>query len=271
VKLQGRVALITGAGSGLGREIALTFAREGARIAVNDVRRETAQAVCDEIRRAGGEALALRADVSDSVEVAAMFEQLVDQCGRLDILVNNAGIAVMTDAVKAKSGELIQQTLSGQRPTESVGATRHMTDAQWRRTLAIHLDGTFCCTREALKIMEPQRSGKIINMASIAGLLGLAIAPDYCAAKAGIIGFTKAVAREVAACGIYVNAIAPGFIDTPLLDPLDETMKMMIVVQTPLGRLGTPQEVAAVALYLASDESSFTIGQVISPNGGLYI
>ena len=271
MKLQGRIALVTGAGSGLGREIALTFAREGARVAVNDVRRETAEAVGEEIRRAGGESLAWRADVADSVEVAAMFAELVERWGRLDILVNNAGIAVMSDEVKAKSAELVQQTLGGQRPAESIGATRTMTDAQWRRTLAIHLDGTFCCTREALKIMEPQRSGKIINMASIAGLLGLAIAPDYSAAKAGIIGFTKAVAREVAACGIHVNAIAPGFVDTPLLDALDETMKMMVTMQTPLGRLGTPREVAAVALHLASDESSFTIGQVISPNGGLYI
>ncbi len=143
-----------------------------------------------------------------------------------------------------------------------------MSDSQWRRTLSIHLDGTFYCTREALKIMEPKGSGRIINMASIAGTTGLLGAPDYSAAKAGIIGLTKAVAREVIGRGIYVNAIAPGYIDTPLLDMLTEPMRQVLIAQTPLGRLGTPQEVAALALYLASDESTYTVGQVISPNGG---
>jgi len=271
MKLRGRVALVTGGGSGLGREIALTFAREGAQVAVNDVRRESAQKVCAEIEKLGTKTLALPADVSDSVEVAAIFEQLAETWGRIDILVNNAGIAVMTEEVKAKAREQTAAMMNGQRPTESVGATRGMTDAQWRRTLSIHLDGTFYCTREALRRMEAQGSGKIINMASIAGLTGLAGAPDYSAAKAGIIGLTKAVAKEVAMRGIYVNAIAPGFIDTPLLDVMDETAKAMIPFQTPLGRLGQPAEIAAVALYLASEESSYTIGQVISPNGGYYI
>lgn len=271
MKLRGRIALVTGAGSGLGREIALTFAREGARVAVNDVRREAAQTVCAEIEKVGADALALPADVSDSVEVAGIFEQLSESWGRLDILVNNAGIAVMTDEVRARGREQMTAMLSGQRPSESVGATRSMTDAHWRRTLSIHLDGTFYCTREALKLMEAQGSGRIINMASIAGLTGLAGTPDYSAAKAGIIGLTKSVAKEVAMRGIYVNAIAPGFVDTPLLDVMDDTMKAMIPLQTPLGRLGQPQEIAAVALYLACDDSSFTVGQVISPNGGYYI
>jgi 3-oxoacyl-[acyl-carrier protein] reductase len=161
--------------------------------------------------------------------------------------------------------------MSGQRPTQTVCATRMMTDSQWRRTISIHLDGTFYCMRAALELMEKQGSGKIINMASIAGLTGLAGTPDYSAAKAGIIGLTKSVAKEVAMRGIYVNAIAPGFIDTPLLDMMDDSMKMMIPFQTPIGRLGQPSEIAAVALYLASDDSSFTLGQVISPNGGYYI
>lgn len=271
MKLQGRVALVTGGGSGLGREIALTFAREGAQVAVNDVRREAAEAVCAEIEKIGSRALPLIADVSDSVEVAGIFEQLADTWSRLDILVNNAGIAIMTDEVKANAAKQMQAILSGQRPTETVGATRMMTDAQWRRTISIHLDGTFYCTRAALAMMEPQGSGKIINMASIAGTTGLGGSPDYSAAKAGIIGLTKSVAKEVAVRGIYVNAIAPGFIDTPLLDVMSEPMKAMIPFQTPLGRLGRPEEIAAVALYLAAEESSFTIGQVISPNGGYYI
>jgi 3-oxoacyl-[acyl-carrier protein] reductase len=271
MKLAGRVALITGAGSGLGREIALCFAREGARIAVNDVRRESAERVAKEIEAAGSPALVLAADVSDSVEVRALFEALVETWGTLDILVNNAGIAMISQAVKANFGEMVAAALSGSRPAQSIGATRTMLDSQWRRTLSVHLDGTFYCTREALAIMEAKGSGKIINMASIAGTTGLLGSPDYSAAKAGIIGFTKAVAREVIGCGIYVNAIAPGYIDTPLLDVLDEPMKQMILLQTPIGRLGTPHEVAAAALYLASDESSYTVGQVLSPNGGAHI
>jgi 3-oxoacyl-[acyl-carrier protein] reductase len=270
-KLAGRVALVTGAGSGLGREIALTFAREGAKVAINDIRRDGAEGVAQEIRAAGGEAMTLIADVSDSVEVRAIFEQLIEAWTTVDILVNNAGIAVVSDEVKSNFGRVLGEVLSGGRPTTSVGATRTMLDSQWRRTLSIHLDGTFYCTREALKIMEPKGAGKIINMASVAGTAGLPTSPDYSAAKAGIIGFTKAVAREVIGRGIYVNAIAPGFIDTPLLDMMDETMKRMVALQSPIGRLGTPPEVAAVALYLASDDSSYTVGQVISPNGGYYM
>ncbi len=271
MKLDGRIALITGAGSGLGREMALTFAREGANIAINDIRREGAERVAQEVKAAGRDAMTLVADVSDSVEVRAMFEQLAERWARLDVLVNNAGIAVVSEEVKSNFNEALAETLSTGRATRSVGATRTMLDSQWRRTLSIHLDGTFYCTREALKLMEPKGAGKIINMASVAGTAGLLGSPDYSAAKAGIIGFTKSVAREVISRGIYVNAIAPGFIDTPLLDMMDETMKRMIALQCPIGRLGTPEEVAAVALYLASDDSSYTVGQVLSPNGGYHM
>jgi 3-oxoacyl-[acyl-carrier protein] reductase len=271
MKLRDRVALVTGAGSGLGRAIALAFAQEGARVAINDVQRDAAERVVQTICDSGGTAMALIADVSDSVEVGAIFEALVDKWGTIDILVNNAGIAVMSDAVKARIVQRATETMSSGRSSVALGATESMTDSQWRRTLSIHLDGTFYCTREALRIMEPQRSGKIINMASIAGLTGILGAPDYSAAKAGIIGLTKAVAREVITLGIHVNAIAPGYVDTPLLDALDAPMKALIVGQTPIGRLGTPAEIAAVAVHLASDESSFTVGQVISPNGGYCI
>jgi 3-oxoacyl-[acyl-carrier protein] reductase len=268
MKLAGRVALITGAGSGLGREIALTFAREGAKIAVNDVNSEAAAGVVSEIERRGGAARAFIADVSDSVEVAAIFEHLVDLWGCVDILVNNAGMALLSDEVKANFHAVVQEMLTTGRASTSVAATRMMTDAQWRRTISVHLDGTFYCTREALKVMEPRRYGKVINMASVAGTVGLVGSPDYSAAKGGIIALTKSIAREVIGSGVYVNAIAPGYVDTPLLNVMDETMKRMAVAQTPIGRLGTPAEIAAVALYLASDESSFTVGQVISPNGG---
>jgi NAD(P)-dependent dehydrogenase (short-subunit alcohol dehydrogenase family) len=271
-RLGGKFAIVTGASRGIGRAIALELAREGAKVALNYQSNEAlAEAVAAEIRAGGGECMLARANVADSGEARGLIKMVVDAWGRLDILVNNAGIAVMSDGVKANFRQMMAETLGGDRPTQSIGATRTMTDSQWRRTISVHLDGTFYCTREALAVMEPQGSGKIINMASIAGTTGLLGSPDYSAAKAGIIGLTKAVAREVIGRGISVNAIAPGFIDTPLLDMMDEPMKQMIVLQTPIGRLGTAQEVAAVALYLASADSGFTVGQVISPNGGYWM
>jgi 3-oxoacyl-[acyl-carrier protein] reductase len=251
--------------------MALTFAREGATIAVNDVNKETAAATVQAVTGLGGRARAYIADVSDSVEVASMFEHLADELGTLDVLVNNAGVAILSDEVKRNSAAAMQEMLTTGKPSTALAATRSMGDAQWRRTLSIHLDGTFYCMREALKIMEPRRRGKIINMASIAGTTGLPGSPDYSAAKGGIIALTKSVAKEVIAQGVYVNAIAPGYIDTPLLNVMDEPMRQMVILQTPMGRLGTPAEIAALALYLASAESSYTVGQVISPNGGFYI
>lgn len=268
MKLKERVALITGAGSGLGRAMARSFASEGARVAINDISRDAANRVVTELVAAGREAMALVADVSDSVEVRAMFEELAERWGHLDILVNNAGIATISDSVKTNMAIRAMELAGTGTSATAIAATRTMSDSQWRRTLSIHLDGTFYCTREALAIMEPRGSGRIINMASIAGTCGLAGSPDYSAAKAGIIGLTRSVAREVISSGVFVNAIAPGFVDTPLLDMLDEPMKGALALQIPIGRLGTPDEVAAVALFLASDDSSYFVGQVISPNGG---
>jgi 3-oxoacyl-[acyl-carrier protein] reductase len=271
MKLKSKVALITGAGSGLGREIALAFAREGCAVGVNDIRAEAAEAVVAELRAAGGEASALPCDVADSRAVHKMIAKHMGDFQSLDILVNNAGIAFVEEHVKQNLVAMIQEVVTTSRTTRSVEATKTMEDGHWRRTLAIHLDGTFYCTREALKIMEFNGWGSIINMASIAALTGIMGAPDYSAAKAGIVGFTKSVAREVIGRGIRVNAIAPGYIDTPLLDPFPDLMKQMIVAQTPAGRLGTAAEVAATAVFLASDDSSFFVGQVLSPNGGLYM
>lgn len=268
MKLEGRIALITGAGSGLGREIALTFAREGARIAVNDLHRDAAEDVARQIQSTGTNAMPLAADVSDSVEVRAMFEELTGRWQGLDILVNNAGMVLVTEDTKRR---LAQAAVDPPGAATPIGATSGMTDSQWRRTLSVHLDGTFYCTREALAVMEARRSGRIINMASIAGTTGLLGFADYSAAKAGIIGFTKAVAREAIASGVYVNAIAPGFIDTPLLDVMDSAMRQATLARIPIGRLGTAAEVAALALYLASDDSTYMVGQVISPNGGYAI
>ncbi len=271
MKLKSKVALITGAGSGLGREIALAFAREGCAVGVNDIRPEAADAVVAELRAAGAEASPLPCDVADSRAVHKMFAKHMGDFQSLDILVNNAGIAYAEEHVKKNLELMIQDTMTSGRVTRSAEATKTMEDGQWRRTLSIHLDGTFYCTREALKIMEFNGWGNIINMASLASLTGIVGAPDYSAAKAGIVGFTKSVAREVIGRGIRVNAIAPGYIDTPLLDPFPELMKQVIVAQTPAGRLGTPAEVAATAVFLASDDSSFFVGQVLAPNGGIYM
>ena len=271
MQLEGRVALVTGAGSGIGRAIALGFAREGAMIAANDIREDAAQAVVNEISAAGGRAMAVPADVADGRAVLKMFTRFLTVWDTVDILVNNAGTVFLAPHVTANFEQMATEMMSTGRPTTALDATARMEDGVWRRTLAIHLDGTFHCTREALKVMQVRRRGKIVNMASIAGTTGLAGSPDYCAAKGGIIAFTKSVAKEVAHLGIQVNAIAPGFIDTPLLDEMTPALKMLFIAQTPMGRLGSAEDIAAAALYLASPAADFVTGQVLSPNGGFAI
>ncbi len=254
MKLKDKVALVTGAGSGLGRAIALAFAREGAKLVVNDIAQERAAETVADIEAVGGQAFAVAADVSDSQQVKQMFARVVEKYSTIDILVNNAGLL---------------------QPSEIA----NIEDEQWRRMIAVHLDGTFYCTREAVKIMEAKGSGKIVNMASIAGTAGLGLASHYSAAKGGIIGFTKAAARELIGKGIYVNALAPGFIETPgLREPTGgaEGKALSDVIQLVFGtilldRLGTPDEITPLAVFLASDESSFMVGQVVSPNGGQVI
>lgn len=271
MQLEDKVALVTGGGSGLGRAIASAFAREGALVAVNDIREEAAQETVAAIESAGGRAMAVPADVADGRATLKMFTRFLSVWNTIDLVVNNAGIVITAPHVVAAFDAIAAEVAAGGRPTTPMSATSTMEDATWRRTLAVHLDGTFHCTREALKVMEVRRQGKIINMASIAGTAGLAGSPDYCAAKAGIIGFTKSVAREVAHLGIQVNAIAPGFVDTPLLDNLSQMMRQSITAQTPLGRLGTVDDITAAALYLASSAGDWMTGQVISPNGGYVI
>jgi 3-oxoacyl-[acyl-carrier protein] reductase len=272
MKLDGRIALITGAGSGLGRAIAQRFAEEGARIVVNDVRLAPAEETMAQLK--GGGHRALQADVADSAQVRAMFAEVERDLGTLDILVNNAGIAGTADdreALQAKGEARIQEMLAGQPIQTHWDVTQNMTDAAWHRMIGVHLNGTFFCTREALRLMSRQNRGAIINMSSVAALMGLDAAPHYSAAKAGILGFTRAVAREVASRGIRVNAICPGFIDTPMTQPITPLMRAAAVARTPLGRWGEPQEIAATALFLASDDSGFYTGQWLSPNGGLFI
>ena len=252
MKLRDKAVLITGGGSGLGREMALVFSREGARVGVNDVRPEAAQNVTTEIERAGGRARAPIADVADSAAVKRIFAEFIAAFGTIDVLINNAGIGRV-------------------RPGSEATPTVEKSDEDWHRILATHLDATFYCTREALKTMIPNRSGRIINLGSIVGLTGIELAADYGAAKGGIISFTRCVAREVVRHGILVNCIAPGFIETPMTAPLSPELRKAVIARTPIGRFGEPRDIAAAALFLACEDSSFMVGQVISPNGGYVI
>ena len=249
MKLKDRVALVTGGGSGIGRAICERFAEEGARVVVNDVRQEAAEATA--------KALGVGAH------------------GRLDVLVNNAGVAFGPGddrtATMRKSEARVMETISGQGVQTHWDITQNMSDEAWHHVIGVHLHGTFYCTREALKIMTRQGSGAIVNLSSVAALMGLETVPHYSAAKGGILAFTRAVAREVASRGIRVNAICPGYIDTPMTAGLSDLGRKVIVGRTPMGRVGEPREIAATALFLASDESSFTTGQWLSPNGGLFI
>lgn len=255
MKLEGRVACITGGGSGLGRAIAAAFAAEGAAVAVTDLRGETAEQTVKEL--AGSGHLAIAGDVADAEAVAAAFARIDEVHGRLDVLVNNAGV----DRLPGDGFDELMKTGS-QLP--------HMSDEAWTRMLAIHLNGAFFCCREAAKRMLPAQSGSIINMSSIAGLAGMGPA-HYATAKAGLLGLTRSLARELGRGKIRVNAICPGAIDTPMTDQLGEGLRKGLLMATPLGRIGTPEEIGALALFLASDDSSFITGQAISPNGGIHI
>lgn len=255
MKLSGRVAFITGGGSGLGRAIAEAFAREGARVAVNDLVEPAAKETVAALPGAGH--LALAGDVSDAARVAAMFAEVERAAGRLDVLVNNAGV----DHVP---GDGLDQLASGGPQILKMG------DDGWSRMLAIHLNGAFLCAREAVRRMLPAKSGSIINMSSIAGLGGLGTL-HYSTAKAGLLGFTRSMARDLGRYNIRVNAICPGAIDTPMSRRIPEPMIKALLALTPLGRVGRPEDIAAAALYLASDDAAYVTGQALSPNGGVHI
>ncbi|HYR96768.1 MAG TPA: SDR family NAD(P)-dependent oxidoreductase [Candidatus Binatus sp.] len=269
-KLAGRVAVVTGGGSGIGRAIARRFAAEGARVAVADIARDAAEGVAAEIRKAGGGAIAVATDVADSAQVDALFARVLAEWKTVDVLSNNAGIGELSPTLRTRLEESAMGMLGGG-PRRSLGVTSRMDDAEWRRMVEIHLFGTFYCTRAALRIMEEGDGGAIVNMASVAALAGIPGAAHYGAAKAGIIGFTKSVALEVGSGNIRVNVIAPGWIDTPMTADAPPMVQQMVLMRTPLGRTGQPEEIAAVALFLVSDEASFVTGQVVSPNGGLYL
>jgi 3-oxoacyl-[acyl-carrier protein] reductase len=272
MKLEDRVALVTGSGSGIGRAIALRFADEGARVIVagrTQVRLEETLAAMGSGPAKGH---AIQADVSNRANVDAMFAEIDRVFGRIDVLVNNAGIGVddveqFNRTVDARGAEAAR---GGPIQTQW-HVTREMSDEIWRRMIAIHLDGTFFCARGALRLMTPAKGGSIINVSSTAGLTGQEGAPHYSAAKAGVLGFTRALAREVASEGIRVNALCPGFVDTAMSEGYSPAFKRGTLTRIPLRRWGTADEVASAALFLASEDGAYFTGQCLSPNGGIFM
>jgi 3-oxoacyl-[acyl-carrier protein] reductase len=247
MNIEGKVALVTGASRGIGREIALELARNGANIAVNFSGSEAkANEVVDEIKKIGKDAFAIKCDVSNTEEVATMVKETIDRFGKLDILVNNAGIT--------KDNLLMR-----------------MKEDEWDDVININLKGVFLCTKAVTRQMMKQRNGRIINIASIVGAMGNAGQANYVAAKAGIIGLTKTTAKELASRNITVNAIAPGFIATDMTDKLTDDVKAEMLKQIPLARLGEPKDIAKMAAFIASEDSSYITGQTLHINGGMFM
>lgn len=245
MQLTDKVALVTGASRGIGRAIALLMAKQGADVVVNYSGSEgAAQETVDAILAMGRKAIKIKANVGNAEEVAAMVDEAHTTFGRIDILVNNAGIT--------RDGLLMR-----------------MKDSDWDDVIKINLKGVYLMTKAVSKIMMKQRSGKIVNMTSVVGVTGNAGQANYSASKAGVIGFTKTCAKELASRGITVNAIAPGFIHTDMTDVLPDKVKDAMVHTIPLGRMAEPDEVAAVAAFLVSDMSSYITGQVINVDGGM--
>jgi len=268
-RLKGKTALITGAARGLGAAIARRFVEEGAMVIINDLNLDAARATAKSLNGSG-----FAANVSDSKDVARMFADIAKVTPHLDILVNNAGISGLEgrNDNNERLAKFVQRAEAASRgeAVEPDNGTIETTDEEWHRMMGVHVDGTFFCCREALKIMTAQRAGAIINMGSIMGTFGRGGGTAYCAAKAAILGFTRSLAHEVADRNIRVNAIAPGWILTDMTSPF-EVMHPMLAAQTPQGRIGEPDDIAWAAVYLASEEAKFMTGQVISPNGGWYM
>jgi 3-oxoacyl-[acyl-carrier protein] reductase len=260
--MHGKIAFITGAGSGLGAAIARRLAADGASVIVNDLDGAAAEAIAKEI---DGEAAPF--DVTDSAAFDAAIDEVVERHGRIDVLVNNAGILNDRPEVLERSMAATMARMAGAEaaPTRILST---LTDAAFDRLVKVHLYGTFYGMRAALRHMEPARAGKIVNLASIYGLRGSAGTPEYAAAKHAIVGLTRSAALEVAPLGIHVNAVAPGFIDTPLLAPVAGPVADMLKLQIPSGRFGRPEEVAELVRFLAGPESSYCFGEILTLTGG---
>jgi len=246
MSLQGQVAVVTGASRGIGKAIAQVLAANGARVVATATTVEGAQRVVDEIVAAGGDALAVKVDVSVAADVEALFDAAIQKYGKVDILVNNAGIT--------KDGLLMR-----------------MKESDWDQVLDVNLKGAFNCTKQAAKTMTKARYGRIINVSSVVGEMGNPGQANYCASKAGLIGLTKSVARELATRNVTVNAVAPGFIETDMTNELSDKLKTALLEQIPLGRLGAAEDIAQAVLFLVSAGAAYITGQVLSVNGGMHM
>ena len=245
MNLTGKVALVTGASRGIGQATAIELAKAGADVVVNFIGNEAvAQETVEKIEALGRKAIKIKANVGDADDVQAMVDEAIATFGHIDILVNNAGIT--------RDGLLIR-----------------MKDSDWDEVLNINLKGVYLVTKAVAKLMVKQRAGRIINMSSVSGVTGNVGQANYAAAKAGVIGFTKTCAKELAARGITVNAVAPGFIETAMTDVLPEKIKEGIAATVPFGRMGQPEEIASVVTFLASDFASYITGQVLNVDGGM--
>ena len=243
--LEGQVAIVTGAAQGIGRAIAQTLIQEGANIVLSDINLPKAEETAQEIGALGSEVLVIKADVAIPEEAEQLVHRALEKWARVDILVNNAGVT--KDALVLR-----------------------MRKEDWDYVLNINLTGTFNCTKASVKPMMKQHRGKIVNIASVVGVMGNAGQSNYAASKAGIIGLTKSLARELAPRNINVNAIAPGFIDTDMTRGLPKEIKDNMMSQIPMGRLGIPEDIAHCVKFLVSEEASYITGQVIHVNGGMY-
>ena len=245
--LDGKIALVTGASKGIGAAIALRLAERGARVAVNyNTSEGLAEQVAASIRDAGSDALTVRADVSDLPQVTAMVERIADDWGAVDILVNNAGI--IDDSLLVR-----------------------MTDEAWGQVIATNLNGTFYCSRSVLRAMLRKRWGRIVSISSVVGIRGNAGQANYSASKAGVLGFTKSLAKEVATRNITVNAVTPGYISTDTVDVLPQNVKDRIMTWIPQGHFGEVDDIAHLVAFIASEKAKYMTGQVISVDGGMAI